>query len=428
MAANKTTKPSAKPKAKTTAKRVAETSKKVVAKTKATAKAPVKTKIVPKITAKAPVAAHGKSAKTPAAAKTAKGAPKIETNGKKSIVNLAAKKLPETKPVAQAAKDKATLAIKQAVANSRLAMAAKAPASAAKPAAAPLKTASAARTVAAPAAKPEATKVALQAKPVATQPQAKVAPKAPDPAIVLALKKLPVNGKPAVPVASTGKPAQPEAKALPPKVSMTSMTSMAPVVDPKKPVKPATQRHGFRTNEYIVYPSHGVGKIVRIEEQVVAGYSLELFVIHFEQEKMTLRVPTAKLASVGMRKLSEMPIVERAMETLKGRARIKRTMWSRRAQEYEAKINSGDLVSIAEVVRDLYRAETQPEQSYSERQLFEAALDRMSREIAAIENLDDRGATQKVLDVLSKSAKNRKAIEAAAPEVAANAAGAERAA
>ena len=420
MAANKTTKPSAKPTAKTTAKRVAETSKKVVAKSKATAKAPVKTKIVPKTTAKAPAAAQGKSAKAAAAANTAKGAPKIETNGKKSNVNLTAKKPSETKPVAQAAKAKATPVLKPAVADPRLAMAA-------KPAAAPLKSASAAKTVAAPAAKPGATKTAAQAKPTANPAQAKASPKAPS--IVLPLKKLPVTGKPgavaakpAMPLAPAGKPAQPEAMALSPKVQM------AAVVDPKKPVKPATQRHGFRTNEYIVYPSHGVGKIVRIEEQVVAGYSLELFVIHFEQEKMTLRVPTAKLASVGMRKLSELPIVERAMETLKGRARIKRTMWSRRAQEYEAKINSGDLVSIAEVVRDLYRAETQPEQSYSERQLFEAALDRMSREIAAIENLDDRGATQKVLDVLSKSAKNRKAIEAAAPEAAVNAGGAERAA
>jgi len=182
-------------------------------------------------------------------------------------------------------------------------------------------------------------------------------------------------------------------------------------LDPNK--KKTLQRHGFRTSEYVVYPSHGVGKIVAIEEQVVAGHALELFVINFEQEKMTLRVPTAKLAAVGMRKLSEDGIVRRAMETLKGRARIKRTMWSRRAQEYETKINSGDLVSISEVVRDLYRAETQPEQSYSERQLFEAALDRMSREIAAIEKLDERGAVQKITEVLSKSAKGRAASKAA---------------
>jgi CarD family transcriptional regulator len=168
-------------------------------------------------------------------------------------------------------------------------------------------------------------------------------------------------------------------------------------------------RHGFKTNEYIVYPAHGVGRIVGIEEQEIAGMSLELFVITFEKDKMTLRVPTGKSASVGMRKLAEEGVVKRAMETLKGRARIKRTMWSRRAQEYEAKINSGDLVAIAEVVRDLYRSESQPEQSYSERQLYEAALDRMAREIAATEKLDERGAVQRITEVLSKSAKGRRA-------------------
>ena len=183
--------------------------------------------------------------------------------------------------------------------------------------------------------------------------------------------------------------------------------------------KPVSQRHGFKTNEWIVYPSHGVGRIVGIEEQEIAGMALELFVITFEKDKMTLRVPTGKSQSVGMRKLAEDGIVKRAMETLKGKARIKRTMWSRRAQEFEAKINSGDLISIAEVVRDLYRSESQPEQSYSERQLYEAALDRMSREIAAVDKIDERGATQRITEVLSKSAKGRRA---AAEEEAAEAA------
>ena len=152
-------------------------------------------------------------------------------------------------------------------------------------------------------------------------------------------------------------------------------------------IKKATQRQGFKINEFIVYPAHGVGQIVNIEEQEVAGLALELFVINFEQDKMTLRVPTGKIASVGMRKLSDEEAVEKALTTVTGRARIKRTMWSRRAQEYEAKINSGDLHSIAEVVRDLYRSDTQPEQSYSERQLYEAAIDRMAREVAAIRKL-----------------------------------------
>lgn len=172
--------------------------------------------------------------------------------------------------------------------------------------------------------------------------------------------------------------------------------------------KPVNQRHGFKTNEFIVYPAHGVGRIVGIEEQEIAGMSLELFVITFDKDKMTLRVPTGKLQSVGMRKLSDDDVVKKAMETLKGRARIKRTMWSRRAQEYEAKINSGDLVSIAEVVRDLYRSESQPEQSYSERQLYEAALDRMAREIAAVDKLDERGAVQRITEVLSRSARGRR--------------------
>jgi CarD family transcriptional regulator len=173
--------------------------------------------------------------------------------------------------------------------------------------------------------------------------------------------------------------------------------------------KPVSQRHGFKTNEWIVYPAHGVGRIVAIEEQEIAGMALELFVIQFEKDKMTLRVPTGKSQSVGMRKLADDGVVKRAIDTLKGRARIKRTMWSRRAQEFETKINSGDLVSIAEVVRDLFRAENQPEQSYSERQLYEAALDRMAREIAAVEKLDDRGAVQRITEVLSKSAKGRRA-------------------
>lgn len=151
-------------------------------------------------------------------------------------------------------------------------------------------------------------------------------------------------------------------------------------------------RQGFKTGEHIVYPSHGVGRITAIEEQEVAGFKLELFVIHFEKDKMTLRVPVPKIATVGMRKLSEPTIMKKALETLKGRARVKRTMWSRRAQEYEAKINSGDLVAIAEVVRDLYRSEAQPEQSYSERQLYEAALDRMARELGAVDNLTETEA------------------------------------
>jgi len=168
------------------------------------------------------------------------------------------------------------------------------------------------------------------------------------------------------------------------------------MADKKKP----QQRHGFRTNEYIVYPAHGVGQIVAIEEQEVAGAKLELFVINFVKDKMTLRVPTAKVASVGMRKLAEPAMVKKALETLKGRARIKRTMWSRRAQEYDAKINSGDLISIAEVVRDLHRNSDQPEQSYSERQIYESALARLAREVAAVEAIEETAAVKRLEDML----------------------------
>lgn len=166
--------------------------------------------------------------------------------------------------------------------------------------------------------------------------------------------------------------------------------------------KKTTQRQGFKTNEFIVYPAHGVGQITAIEEQEVAGHKLELFVINFVKDKMTLRVPTAKIGAVGMRKLAEPPIVKRALETLKGRARVKRTMWSRRAQEYEAKINSGNIVAIAEVVRDLYRSESQPEQSYSERQLYEAALDRLAREISAVQRITDTESVKEIEAALAK--------------------------
>ncbi len=144
----------------------------------------------------------------------------------------------------------------------------------------------------------------------------------------------------------------------------------------------------FQVGDHVVYPAHGVGQVQAVETQDIAGLSLEVYVITFDHEKMTLRVPTGKARSSGLRSLAEGDVVSQALNTLKGRARVKRTMWSRRAQEYEAKINSGDLISIAEVVRDLHRAENQPEQSYSERQLYESALDRMAREVAAIERID----------------------------------------
>lgn len=165
-----------------------------------------------------------------------------------------------------------------------------------------------------------------------------------------------------------------------------------------------SKKSEFRPDDFVVYPTHGVGKIVSIEEQEVAGLRLEMFVISFEKDKMTLRVPTARASEIGMRGLSTPDLIDRALETLKGKARVKRAMWSRRAQEYEQKINSGDLMSIAEVVRDLHRSDDQREQSYSERQLYEAALDRLTREVAAVTGTDEAGAQKKVGDVLTARA------------------------
>ena len=168
--------------------------------------------------------------------------------------------------------------------------------------------------------------------------------------------------------------------------------------------------HAFDVGDYVVYPKHGVGRVIELLEQEIAGMTLELYVLRFEKERMTLRVPTNKVEAIGMRKLSSDKTLREALDTLKGKPKVKRTMWSRRAQEYEAKINSGDLISIAEVVRDLHRADTQPEQSYSERQLYESALDRMAREVAAANRIDKDAA----VELLAKSLSAKKPIVAAA--------------
>lgn len=247
-----------------------------------------------------------------------------------------------------------------------------------------------------PAAKATVAKPAVAKPAVAKAPAAK-APAARTFAAKPVAPKAPVAAAPAkAPVAA----AKPAVKAAAP----------APKVEEKKVV---TQRQGFKANEFVVYPAHGVGQILAIEEQEIAGAKLELFVINFIKDKMTLRVPTAKVANVGMRKLSEPALVKKALETLKGRARVKRTMWSRRAQEYEAKINSGDIVAIAEVVRDLYRSESQPEQSYSERQLYEAALDRLSREIAVVQHSTETEAVKEIEAQLAKSPRRNAKAEAA---------------
>jgi CarD family transcriptional regulator len=272
---------------------------------------------------------------------------------------------------------------------------AKPPAKAAAAKASPAKTAPAKSAVkpAAPAAKAHAAPETKPAVAVAAKPAATPPPK-PAPAAV---------AKPA-PVVAGVKPAAPVAPA-----------AMVKPVDGVAAVKKPTVKVDFKAGEYIVYPAHGVGRIVGIDSQEVAGYKLDLFVISFLKDKMTLRVPMMKAASVGMRKLADPNTVKRALETVRGRARIKRTMWSRRAQEYEAKINSGDLISIAEVVRDLYRSENQPEQSYSERQLYEAALDRMSREISSVNRISETEAIRQIEQNLAKSPRRGVKPEAEAP-------------
>ena len=155
----------------------------------------------------------------------------------------------------------------------------------------------------------------------------------------------------------------------------------------------------FKTDEFVVYPAHGVGKILAVETQKVADIELEMFIVFFDKDKLTLKVPTAKALDVGMRPLSSREVIEKAILTLKGKARVKRAMWSRRAKEYEDKIYSGDLLSIAEVVRDLHRGEDK-EQSYSERQLYEAALERLTREMAIVDGLEEQIAQEKVDQVL----------------------------
>jgi len=249
-----------------------------------------------------------------------------------------------------------------------------------------------------PAAKATPEKVA--AKPAPVKAQAKPAVK---PVAVAPKAKKAAEAKAAVPAQRV--------HAAPVTVPAARSAADTPVVS-----TPAAKKLVFKVNELVVYPAHGVGKIMQIEEQEIAGAKLELYIVDFEKEKLRLKVPTSRAEQKGMRRLSDRPQIETALKVLKGRARVKRTMWSRRAQEYDAKINSGDIMAVAEVVRDLYRSERQPEQSYSERQLFEQALARMAREIAAVKKIDDDQAIKELEDYLNKNAR-RPAAEKAEEEV-----------
>jgi CarD family transcriptional regulator len=279
--------------------------------------------------------------------------------------------------------------------------AAKKPAAKAKAKLAPKKTS---KPVAAAKAKPVAAKP--KARPAAQKlaAQRSAAPKTTAPKIAATPKPAPEAKKPAA--------AKPAAPAPAPKAAAPRTVAPQPAPAAPKPSTaglvvstPAAKKLVFKVNELVVYPAHGVGKISQIEEQEIAGARLELYIVEFEKEKLRLKVPTSRAEQKGMRRLSDKAQIESALKVLKGRARIKRTMWSRRAQEYDAKINSGDIMAVAEVVRDLYRSERQPEQSYSERQLFEQALDRMAREIAAVKKIDDDQAVKELEEYLSKNAR-----------------------
>ena len=289
--------------------------------------------------------------------------------------------------------------------------ASKKPAAKAKTKSAPRKTS---KPVTAAKAKP-ATSAKIQPKATAT----KIAPEARKAAEAKPSVSKPAATKPAATKSAAAKPsatkpsaAKPAAAAAAPAAKPAAPAPAAVHVPSPKPAMagpvvgtPAAKKLVFKVNELVVYPAHGVGRISQIEEQEIAGAKLELYIVEFEKEKLRLKVPTGRAEQKGMRRLSDKTQIEAALKTLKGRARIKRTMWSRRAQEYDAKINSGDIMAVAEVVRDLYRSERQPEQSYSERQLFEQALDRMAREIAAVRKIDDDIAIKELEDFLSKNAK-----------------------
>jgi CarD family transcriptional regulator, regulator of rRNA transcription len=255
-----------------------------------------------------------------------------------------------------------------------------------------------------------------KSKVVKTKPKAKVTPLSKPVVKKTILTKVTGHLKHSKPVhaapAPAAKPVAVAAKPVAPPVAV--------VAKPVIPAAPAAPKKlAFKIGELVVYPAHGVGKITAIEEQEIAGSKLELYIVDFEREKLRLKVPTNRAEQKGMRRLADRGLIEHAMKVIRGRARIKRTMWSRRAQEYDAKINSGDLIAVAEVVRDLYRSDRQPEQSYSERQLFEQALLRMARELAAVRKVDDDQSVKELSEFLAKNAKRAQAAGEKAEEVAA---------
>ena len=213
--------------------------------------------------------------------------------------------------------------------------------------------------------------------------------------------------KKAAPKKTSSKKAVPKKAA--PKKATPNKTATKKIIKKKESPKNSSEKRNvakkeeFLPEQYVVYPSHGIGQILLIEKKEIAGQMLTMYVIEFEKEKMTLRVPIEKTKEIGVRKISTKNQLKDVFEILTGKAKIRRTMWSRRAQEYETKINSGDIKLLTEVVRDLFRSDSQPEQSYSERQLYEAARERLSREVAVIEKTDEQKAIEKMETILNNS-------------------------
>jgi CarD family transcriptional regulator len=276
------------------------------------------------------------------------------------------------------------------------------------------------KPVAKPVAKAAARHVAKAKAPLAKKPVAKthvkVAPvKVANAKVVVKAAIKPVHK----PVAAAVKPhvaVKAPVVAAKPVAAKPAAPAAAPVAKAAAPAAPVVKKINFKIGELVVYPAHGVGRITNVEEQEIAGIKLELYIVDFEKEKLRLKVPTNRAEQKGMRHLADRTLIEQAMKVIRGRARIKRTMWSRRAQEYDAKINSGDMIAVSEVIRDLYRSERQPEQSYSERQLFEQALGRFARELAAVRKVDEDQCIKELADFLARNAKRGAAEKVEADE------------
>lgn len=342
--------------------------------------------------------------------------PKAPTKSRTTAAAQAAPK-PKTKAAPPPAKPKAAAKAVKVPTKTE-------PKAAAKPA--PKAPAAKAAPAVKPAAKPVVQAPAKAATPKAAAPKPAAAAKPETPAPMAATPKpvpapVPVPAPAAAPVAVTTpvRPMAPARAPVPPAPSRGIVSPPPPHRPPQRPsAAPAVvaaaakvaprPKEDFKAGDHVVYPTHGVGQVQGIETVEAAGYSLQVIVVTFEENRMTLRVPVNKAASSGLRKLAAGASMQQALDTLKGRARIKRTMWSRRAQEYEAKINSGDPLQIAEVVRDLHRNAGQPDQSFSERQIYEQALDRLAAEVAAIDKTDKQGAIDKILAYLGKAEKGGK--------------------